>query len=216
MKSIKKAYLFVALMLIFFCFAPIISVNAWGQHAKVTYRPLSDWTLNNPRVVLGYTTNWDLLPEGWVIRPNFAVEDTGQYYGYIREEELDDGQAELTVYLYGKNSPRSVYQLQEWFDFFGGEQFPGEILENLNMDFFAEYKFILPGPGQPIPFEFAITEWISGIIVGIASGTFTEHAGEFGFTASKEGIVFLLQSFYVDELGDWVWPYEIVDFYEVD
>lgn len=213
MKSIRKAYLFVALMLIFISFAPIISVNAWGRQAKVTYRPLSDWTLNNPRVILGYTTNWDLLPEGWIIRPNFAVEDTGQYTGYIREKELDDERAELTVYLYGKNSPRSVYQLQEWFDFFGGGPFPEEILENSKMNFFAVFKFILPGPNQEIPFQFEISEWISGMVIGLVSGTFSEHAGDFGFTPYEEAGVLLFQNWYISKEGEEIWPYEIIDIY---
>ncbi len=210
-KKVKILYGLLVVGLFFLCF-PAIS-NVYGFKSYVTYRPFSDWTLNNPRVVLGYTTNWDLLPEGWIIRPNFAVADDGEYGGYIREEVLSKKRAELTVYIFGKNSPRSIYQLQEWFDFFGGGPFPEDILENAKMNFFAVYKFILPGPNQEIPFQFEIIEWISGYIIGLTSGTFTEHAGDFGFTPGEEGRVFLLQSFYVDEKGEWIWPYEIVDVY---
>lgn len=207
-KSKKILYGLLALGLIFLSFPSV--VHAWGDRRGVTYRPLSDWTLNNPRVFMGYTTNWDLLPEGYLIRPNFAVEDTGQYYGYIREKELNDGRAELTVYIVGKNSPRSLWGLQEAFD--GVAE---DILENLKMDFFVIFKFILPEPNQMIPFQFAISEWVSLMVMGIASGTFTDHAGAFGFTPGEEGSVFLLQTMYITEEGEEVWPYEIVNVYEV-
>jgi hypothetical protein len=212
-KSIKIFYGLLALGLLFLCFPSVIC--ACGYQRSVTYRPLSDWTLNNPRVVLGYTTNWDLLPEGWIIRPNSAIEDNGQYYGYITEKKLHGGRAELTVYIFGKNSPRSVYRLQEWFDYFDGGPFPDDILENVKMDFYAIYKFILPKRNQEIPFIFDISEWISGMIIGTAYGTFTEHAGEFGFTLGEEGRVYLFQYFYINEEGEEIWPYEIVNLYEV-
>ncbi len=214
-KSKKIFYGLLALGLIFLSFPSI--GYAWGYQSRVTYRPLSDWTLNNPRVLLGYTTNWD-LPGGWIIRPNFAVEDNGHYCGYIREKVLDDGRAELTVYIVGKGSPRSVYHLQEWFDY--GDNYPNlplpeDILENVKMDFFVIFKFILPEPNQEIPFLFAISEWESLMVIGYASGTFTDHAGAFGFTPGEKGSVFLLQTMYITEEGEEVWPYEIVNVYEV-
>ncbi len=222
-KSKKILYGLLALGLIFLSFPSV--VHAWGDRRRVTYRPLSDWTLNNPRVLLGSTTNWDLLPEGWIIRPNSAVEDNGHYCGYIREKVLDDGRAELTVYIVGKDSPRSIYRLSEWFDYWyvPDTPWPEDILENVKMDFFTILKFILPKPNDEIPFLFDLfdepNEWVSQMIIGTASGTFTDHAGAFGpapgFTPGEEGRVFIFQVNYINEDGEEVWPYEIVNVYEV-
>lgn len=214
-KAIKKFYLFLVIGLLFLSFASI--GHAWRSRGGVTYRPLSDWTLNNPRVILGYTTNWDLLPDGWIVRPNFVVEDTGHYYGYIRQKVLDDGRAELTVYIIGKNSPRVLYRLSEFFDYFAGGPWPEDILENLEMDFFTILKFIVPEPDKEIPFLFDLFEepyeWVSLMIIAYASGTFTDHAGEFGYTSGEEGRVFLLQSNYINEDGEEIWPHEIIEVY---
>ena len=214
-KTKKIIYGILALGLIFLSLTSVVS--AYGYRRRVTYRPLSDWTLNNPRVVLGYTTNWDLLPEGWIVRPNFGVEDTGQYYGYIRQEILDDGRAELTVYIIGKNSPRTLYRLSDWFDFFAGEPFPEDVLENLEMDFFTIIKFIVPEPNKEIPFLFSLFEepyeWVSLIFIAYASGIFTDYAGEFEYTPGEVGRIFLLQSNYINEDGEEIWPHEIIDVY---
>lgn len=211
-KLTRKFYILLVLVFLVITCASITNTTAYRRRA--TYRPLSHWVLNNPDVIYGFTTNWDLMPEGYVVIP--IIENSEQYDGYIRERVLEDGRAELTVYIGVIGCAMSLYGLQEYWDY---EE------EDLLID--TEYnciwiqKFILPEPNQEIPNFFDIVffgmgEWVSSFSIGFGSGTFTEHAESFNFSPGKACFVFLLQQGYITPEGDEFWPYEIINVYEVD
>ena len=205
-KSTKKTYLFLALVLIFVSFAPIISVNAWGHRAKVTYRPLTDWTKNNPRVVYGFTTNWDLLPEGYLLR---FVGNPNKYCGYITEKLLEDGiSVEITVFIMVRNCEIHLWGLSDAFA--GNAQ---DILVDTSYSCLVMQKFILPEAGMEIPIIFDIFsgekgEWVLSYSIGFGCGTFTEYAEKFGFIPGAAGKVFLHQMGFISSEGEEIWPYE--------
>jgi hypothetical protein len=206
-----KVYLTLVLGLLFLSIASVAS--AWGPRSGVTYRPISDWVENNPRVIYGFTTSWDLLPEGYILRPE--IDDPDQYSGYIKEKVLDDGRAELTVVVFGKGCPIRLFGLA---DAFSG------IMEDIMVD--TSYycvcidKFILPEPGMEIPFFFDILfggmgEMISSYSIGFGSGIFTDYAETFGFTSGEAGRVFLHMESYIDEEGNEIWPHETIEIYQI-
>ena len=208
-KSKKIFYGLLALGLIFLNFPSI--AHAWGDRRRVTYRPISDWTELNPRVVYGFTTNWDLLPEGYLVIPRISPD---QYTGYIREKVLDDGSAELTVIVYVKGCSVEVYGLDDAFN---------GIFEVLLEDtkYYCIYKiqFILPGPNQDIPIFWDILDagqWLSTFSIGFGTGTFTDYAEtSFGFTSGETGLVYLHQKGYTTPEGGEIWPYETIELYEI-
>ncbi len=183
---------------------------ACGPRRRVIYRPISDWVYNNPIVIYGFTTNWDLLPEGYLLRP--AIDDPDQYYGYIKEKVLDDGRAELTVFIVGRGFPIHLFGLDDAFN---------GIMEDIMVDtsYYCIYveKFILPEPNMEIPNLWAIYdgagEMVSGYSIGFGCGTFTDYAESFGFTSGALGRVFLHQEFYFDGEGNEIWPYEALEIY---
>ena len=206
-----KIYVILVLGLLFLSIAS--SANAWGRRRGVYYRPLSDWTENNPRVIYGLTTNWDLLPDGYILIP--TIENSDQYSGYIREKVLDDGRAEVTIYVFGKGCPILVYTLQDAF--FNPE--PQELLVDTRYYCIYTMQFIFPESNQEIPFFFDILfdmtgelgEWVSTHSIGFGFGTFTDYAENFGFTSGETGKVFLHQESHIDSEGQEVWPYETIN-----
>lgn len=205
-----KTKVYITLVIGLF-FLSIASVGAaWGPRRGVTYRPISDWVENNPRVIYGFTTNWDLLPEGYILRPE--IDDLDQYSGYIKEKVLDDGRAEITVVVFGKGCPIRLFGLQDAFN---------GIWEDIMVDtsYYCIYveKFILLEPGMEIPnfwdIYFGAGEMVSGYSIGFGRGTFTAYAENFGFTSGEPGKVFLHQEFYFDEEGNEVWPHETIEIY---
>jgi hypothetical protein len=204
-----KVYLTLVIGLFFLSIASVAS--AWGPRSQVNYRPIDDWVLNNPRVIYGFTTNWDLLPEGYILRP--MIDDPDQYSGYIKEKVLDDGRAELTVVVFGKGCPIRLFGLDDAFN---------GIIEDIMVDtsYYCIYmeKFILPEPGMEIPFYFdiyfgVVGEIVSGYSIGFGSGTFTDYAENFGFTSGETGNVFLHMEFYLDDEGNEIWPHETIDIF---
>ncbi len=200
-----KVYLTLVIGLFFLSIASV--GTAWGPKKGVSFRPLSDWVENNPRVIYGFTTNWDLLPEGYILRPN--IDEPDQYSGYIKEKVLDDGRAEITVFILGKGCPISLFGLD---DAFSG------VWEDMMVDtsYHCVYKaiFILPEPNMEIPNLWAIFggagEWVSTHSIGVGSGTFTDYAETFGFTSGETGKVFLHQKSYIDAEGNEIWPHETI------
>jgi len=211
-KTIKATYLFLALVLILLSFVPIINVNAWGQRQRVAYRPFSDWLKNNERVVYGYGTNPDLLPEGFLLRP--LIESPDEYCGFIKEKLLDDGRAEITVFVAVRNCRINLYGLQDWYNW--EEQ---DILSDTKYCCIDISVFILPEPGMEIPIIFDLWsgdggEWVSSYSIGFGYGIFTEYAVKFGFTPGMPGGVFLhMYQTYTPE-GEEVWPYEDIIIFE--
>lgn len=209
LKLKTKVYVILAIGLFFLSFASI--GTAWGTRSGVTYRPLSDWVENNPPVIYGFTTNWDLLPEGYILRS--TIDDPDQYSGYIKEKVLDDGRAEVTVYVFGKGYPIRLFGLD---DAFSG------IWEDIMVDTsyycISTNKFILPEPGMKIPniwdiYDGLVGEMVSGYSIGFGCGTFTAYAETFGFTSGETGRVFLHQDFYFDEEGNEIWPHETIEIF---
>jgi hypothetical protein len=210
LKLTRNFYILLVLAFLVLSFASITNAAAY-RRGRGRYRPISDWVLNNPRVIYGSTTNWDLLPEGYIVRP--IIENSEQYDGYIRERILEDGRAELTVYIRGIDCPFSLYSLQEWYDW--EEQ---DLLIDTEYNCIVIEKFILPEPNQEIPNIFDIYggvmgEWVSTFSIGFGSGIFTEHAESFNFDPGDEGYVFILQKGYITPEGEEVWPYEIINVY---
>jgi len=165
-------------------------VSAQGK----TYRPLSDWAINNPSIFLGWKDEF----AGYV----FFIENypapggpptEGTYDGYIRERVMRDGTAELTLVIRGENlrfrmciwegtpgDPSSaVVHFGEW------------LLEDAYMEkYYVKVKFTLPEPGALIPnaFELMANGQINYWYVrGKGSGTFTEYAE--GFPLGETGYV---------------------------
>lgn len=208
-KSKKILYGFLALGLIFLSFPSV--VHAWGHRREVTYRDLTHWTLNNPRVIYGLTSNWDILPIYAVI-PTITSPD--QYTGYIREKVLDDGSAELTVIILAKRCSITVFGVQ-------ADGIWEVILEDTKYYCMYKVQFILPHPGDEIP-DFMndivfgeMGEWLSTFCIGFGSGTFTDCASTFGFTPGETGVVYLHQEGYLTPEGEEIWPYETIELYEI-
>jgi len=209
-KAIKKFYLFLVIGLLFLSFASI--GHAWRSRGRVTYRPLSDWTELNDRVVYGFTTNWDLLPEGYIVRPEITSPD--QYTGYIREKVLDDGSAELTVKVFVKGCSVSVFGLDDAF-----KGIWEVLLEDTKYYCIYKTQFILSGPNQEIPNFWDILDagqWLSTFSIGFGTGTFTDYAEtSFGFTSGETGLVYLHQKGYATPEGGEIWPHETIEVYEI-
>ena len=214
--STKRKYMYFTLAIILIFTSISSSGYAWGKKSGISIRPLSFWTENNPSVFYGFTTNWDLLPEGYIVRP--TITDPDQYSGYVIERILDDGRVEYTVVILGNDVPIPVYSLQEWFNFYFGGPFPEDIFVGGSMDCLVIQKFILPDPVDVLPFFFDILifgagEWLSTYAIGYGSGEFSDHAGDLGFETGITGHLFLHQYGYIDSEGVEVWPKEIINIY---
>ena len=205
-----KVYIILIIGLFFLGIAS--SGAAWGRRSRATYRPISEWVDSNPMVIYGFTTNWGLLPEGYILRP--AIDDTDQYTGYIKEEVLDDGRAEITVVIFGRGFPIHLFGLDDAFN---------GMWEDIMVDtsYYCIYveKFILLEPGMDIPnfwdiYDGIAGESVSGYSIGFGCGTFTDYAETFGFTSGETGRVFLHMEFYFDEEGNEIWPHETIAIYE--
>ena len=206
LKLKTKVYITLVIGLFFLSIASV--GTAWGPRSGVTYRPLSDWVENNPRIIYGFTTNWDLLPDGYILIPR--IDNPDQYSGYIKEKTLDDGRAEITVFVFGKGCPISLFGLA---DAFGGN--PQDIMVDTSYYCIVMEKFILPEPSMEIPFFFDILfgagEMVSSYSIGFGRGTFTDYAETFGFTSGELGSVFLHMESYIDEEGNELWPHETIE-----
>jgi hypothetical protein len=190
------------------------AANAWGHRGRVTYRPISDWAINNPRVLYWYSTPWDLFPEGYII--DFQISDDDQYSGFITEKELDNGRAEIRVRIFG-NVPIGLYNLGDWLPWrMGIGPFPENLISEGNMYIIDDEIFTISGPGEEIPgiFDLDYPEgFVSGYALGFGSVTFSEYAENFGFTSGERGTIFLYTNWYVTPEGEEFWPNEIIEIY---
>jgi len=208
LKLKTKVYVTLAIGLFFLSIASV--GNAWGPQKGVSHRPLSEWTETNPRVVYGFTTNWDLLPDGYLLIP--IIDNPDQYSGQIREKVLKDGRAEITVFVRVKSCPMSLYGLE---DVFHGVF--KDIMVDTTYQCIYVFQFIVPEPNKPIPNMWDVldgvagSEWVSTKSIGFGRGTFTDYAENFGFTSGETGKVFLHQESHIDSEGQEVWPYETIN-----
>ncbi|UCC19284.1 MAG: hypothetical protein JSV62_14455 [Promethearchaeota archaeon] len=185
----------------------VASANAFGQRPKVRYRPLSDYTKNNPSVFywwVGPAPTYDFILD---LMGDGNPPSEGTYNGFIKERELPDGRAEVTVYLTAHGIPFWLWVRGE-----GNLAMEGKMLW-----YFEIEKFIIEEPGAEIPSILTIPypdDWLVISGCGMGHGTFTEFAEDFGYTPGADGMFFMFQYCYVED-GIAYWPYEIHDMWEL-
>lgn len=234
---LPKLILLAAVGMLLCSFIPAVAASQ-GK-GRVTIRPIDDWLINNPFGSLDFVSPDSNLVikmgfpfPGPVLDEVVLVEGETEFGGFILERVLNDGRAEVTVHLFAKNTPMTVFNWDEFaYYVWGGGPRPDAILGSWAdgyMDHYKfEMKFILDGPGQEIPFIWALFDYdilISLKIVGTGYGIFTEHAAEFGFTPGAQGKAFINQillfkpqlnpdhpKMYYPEL----WPIETVEIHEI-
>ncbi len=199
----------IPLVISFVFLGCVFGVNAMSQRATVKYRPLSHYLKNNPSVFYwwygpypNYEYRLDLanfLPFGEGTPP-----PRGTYDGYIEEEEMPDGRAEITVYLTLHDAPFWLRSSSE----------PDKLVMEGMVDWYFEVeRFIIEKPGAEIPFILDIPYPDDYLLIagsGTGYGIFTEFAEDFGFTPGVEGM------FYLFQYGEgFYWPYEMLDVYEL-
>ncbi|MFX0007832.1 MAG: hypothetical protein ACFFA7_06375 [Promethearchaeota archaeon] len=194
--NLLKISIPLVIAIVFLCCAS--TVYAVSDDSKVTFRPLSDWELNNPSIF--YT--WGGWPPGAdtpvyrILLADFFAgipPPEGTYDGYIKERELSDGRALVTVYLSLEDAPF-------WLGVVPNFPFPSDpsvqIFENGKIINYREVvEFYIPYPGAPIPSLFDIGwedyTFMSGVGHGI--GIFTDYAENFGFTSGEKGMMTINQ-----------------------
>ena len=230
--NLNKVLIPLTIAILFFSFAS--TVNATGENSKVTFRPLSDWTLNNPAVTYawgGFDPGGDVLtgifwshwwndpPES----PNYP--EGGTYNGHIKERELVDGRAELTIYLEFQDM-KVIYVRRfpdphpYWCDY------ALSLIEEGEMSGITIIKLILPEPGMEIPNFWAIYwdmvpggEIVSDTASLIGFGTLSEYAKTYGYTPGATAKITVVQTgLFKHPKADPIhgmWPAEIVSVQEM-
>lgn len=218
-----KFLLPLALVILFFSFTSTV------QAESITRRPIDDWTKNNPAVIYPYGGYCPASDQIYSIHfsttscvwgdPSGECPDPSWYDGYIRERELFDGRAELTVYI----------DFQDWvIERFIGYTPSGEIYiifeEGFTMSGREVTKIILPEPNMEIPWLIDI--WFGEGEVPFTSmtatgyGTFTEDAAIFGFIPGATGKVTLVMrnlctpASFSDPVFGW-WSVELINILEM-
>ena len=198
MKGSKLLKISIPLMIAIVFLSCASTVYAVRDKSKVTFRPLSDWEANNPSIF--YT--WGGWPPG-ADTPTYRIlladfdagipPPEGTYDGYIKERELSDGRALVTVYLSLKDAPF-------WLSVVPNFPVPSDpsvqIFENAKIINYREVvEFYIPYPGAPIPnlFEIGLEDYTFMSAVGHGIGIFTDYAEGFGFTSGEEGMMMINQ-----------------------
>jgi hypothetical protein len=225
---LEKFLIPLALVILFFSFAS----TAWATNnaSKVTRRPLTYWSLNNPAVIYaygGYPPRSDQLYAIFFSICNIPTvpcpypPDTFWYDGYITERELFDGRAELTIYIDFQDweIARCIGYKPSWESYMIFE-------EGFTMSGRVVTKIILPEPDMEIPwlfdifFGFVEGEFVSESMTATGYGTFTEDAANFGFTPGATGKVTLVARNLItpapfsDPVFGW-WPVELINILEM-
>ncbi len=185
--------------------------------AKTTHRPIEDWLYAQWDYfndlfgydVYNYGFSDQVSPESWLIIkmgwpwpdpdiPNFLdenglVEGETTYEGYITERTTIDERVLVTVHLAMFNTPLTIFNWWEFFDyvFLEGER-PSAILgayEDGYMNYKLTYKFYMDEPGQPLPMPNYYENFVSFKMVGTGYGILTSHAADFGYTAGAMAMV---------------------------
>jgi len=204
------------------------TVLAASDNSKVTFRPLSDWAANNPSIFYG----WGGWPPG-ADNPNYRIfladffsgnpPPEGTYDGYIKERELSDGRALVTVYLILEDAPF-------WLGVVPNFPFPSDpsvqIFENAKIIKYREViEFFIPFPGAPISnlWDIGLGDYTFMSAVGHGTGIFTDYAENFGFTSGEKGMMIInqrglvhaaLRNGFKGALGD-LFPVEIINVHEI-
>jgi len=171
----------------------------------INMRPISDWLGTGHAPTGFWTSPFDQLPEGFVAFTFTGllaggVEGTTELDGTIVERRLESGRVEVTVRVVGKNAPLTVYGLQEWLDWIAAGRpaiRPEAVLgagTNGSLDFRTELVFLVDTMGAPYPLPIPAADFLKSTIVGNGSGTFTDHAANFGYTPGATGGVHILQT----------------------
>lgn len=197
MKVVKCPMMILAFLLL----VSMVSISSGAGGGKVTYRPLSDWLLNNSSNFDFYSSLYYAMIQDHSGDPMSVLPDgvigTTELYGYVMERALRDGRAELTVHLHAKNAPLTLYSKEDMFDWFPPSGPPDAILgygTDGSIDYYFSCKFILPTPGQVIPnLASSLDVIITICIAGSGHGTFTDYAASFGFTPGKQGTLQVTQ-----------------------
>ncbi|MFW9822989.1 MAG: hypothetical protein ACFFE4_08650 [Candidatus Thorarchaeota archaeon] len=203
MKRSKLIKVSLLLMIAIYFLGCVSSITAASDKSKVTNRPFSHWTENNPGVVYGWG-GWPpgvekiFPPEGDIRFYRFLLArfwegppPEGTYDGYIKERELSGGRALVTVVITLKDSP---FWVSVWPDS------PADLTAQMFADgkivtYREVTSFYIEYPGAPIPFLFDIPveDLVFGSGVGHGIGIFTAWAEQWGFTPGERGMAFVNQ-----------------------
>jgi hypothetical protein len=264
MKKNAKLIILTSIGILVLCFIPSIVV----AEGKVTRRPLEDWLEPNWDFFNWGEQNWAFgdfvspysmlvckmgfpwpkagLP--WapgikydMVLENSLVEGDTIIEGSIKERELNDGRALITLQLDVKNAPLTVYNYLEFIGYcfnitalWPDEGIPPLAIVGEGIDGYIDYqvicKFYISAPGDPIPFVWDIWyDYISCNIIGTGYGILTEHAVELGYAknAGALGMVKLHQiCLFKPDLPDTIpkydpvygdlWPIETIEIHEIN
>lgn len=254
-KILPKLIILGFLGIFIFSVIPVVTAN----EGKVTERPLDDWLIPNWNFFWWGEQNWAFADfvspyTGYVAKMGFPwpcdneicgfgsfVEDmvyenslvSGDTIidGNIKERELADGTALVTLQLDVKNAPLTMYDIYDLIFYCFGLTPEAQAILGAGEDGYIDYKvlikFIIPYPGAPLPIVLGVWDnYISCNIHGIGYGTLTEYSANFGYTPGAEAMVELHQiclfkpDFKEDHpkydplYGD-LWPVETVEIYEI-
>lgn len=230
--NLKKVLIPLTIAILFFSFAS--TVNATDDNSRVTIRPLSDWRLNNPAVTYawgGYDPGGEVATGifwsyWWYHPPNApSYPEEGTYDGYIKERELNDGRAELTIYLSFRDM--KVLYVRRFPDPFPADcGYALSLIDEGTMSGKTTIKLILPEPGMEIPNFWWIlfgdvpgAEFVSEIGCLIGFGTLSDYSATHGYTPGATAKITVVQRALWNPLKAdpmWgMWPVEIVDVQEM-
>jgi hypothetical protein len=213
--------------------------------AKVTFRPIEHWLLNNPTGSGANYMNSDYTVNigNPFLRPIFLdeillVDGETTYDGFIQERVLNDGSAQITVNLWVNNAPLTVYSFPEFLDYllwiiFGGDPVPrpNAIIGAYGdgyIDYKFQYTFSLLSPGMEIPNIWDLIFSGADIrvqVTGKGYGTFSENAAPY-FTPGAKGMVTVnqlalikpqLEGLGIKKLyGIELWPIELINVQQIE
>lgn len=257
MKKSNRLILLVTTTLLICSFIPTIALAG-----RVTERPLEDWLTPNYEAFPWGEQNWAfsdfVSPYSWLVckmgfpwpcdyetcgfgpfiedlvYENGLVDGVTVIGGKIKERELSDGTALITLSLDVKNAPLTVFDYFQFIDYCFGDALDPMPLLGEGIDGYINYKlelkFIIPKAGDPLPDVWSIWDnYVSCNVIGTGYGLLTEHAVELGF-AKNVGALGMLKlhqiCLYKPDLkvdhpkydpifGD-LWPIETVEIFELN
>ena len=229
--NLNKVLIPLTIAILFFSFTS--TVLATGESSKVIFRPLSDWTLNNPEVSHawgGFDPAGEVLTGifwsfWWNDPPNSPqYPEPTTYNGYIKERELNDGRAELTIYL-DFLDVKILYVRRFWDPFPAFCDYALSLIDEGTMSGITIMKFILPEPGMEIPNYWDIVfgevpgaEMVSEVASLIGFGTLSDYAATKEYTPGATAKITVVQKVLYNTppapIGG-MWPVEIVSVQEM-